>query len=67
MGNSQGLAGVVGKGRVVAFGDSNGFTAMRFKLENGDSISAGMNTEGYDWKNLVLNTSRWLSGELPAK
>lgn len=67
MGNSQGLAGVIGKGRVVAFGDSNGFTAMRFKLENEASISAGMNTKGYDWKNMVLNTLHWLSGELPAK
>lgn len=67
MGDSQGLAGLLGKGRVVAFGDSNGFTAMNFKLEGGDSISAGMNTEGYDWKNLVLNTLHWLSRDLPAK
>ena len=22
---------------------------------------AGMNTEGYDWKNFVLNTFRWLT------
>lgn len=65
MGNSQGLAGKVGKGRVLAFGDSNGFTAMNFKKEDGGHTSSGMNTEGHDWKQFVLNSLHWLSGELP--
>ncbi len=66
MGNSQALAGSVGEGKIVAFGDSNGFTAMNFKLEDGSSLSAGMNTENHDWKQFVLNTLHWLSGDLPS-
>lgn len=60
-GNSQGLAGFYGDGRIAAFGDSNGFAAMIFE----DNISkdfVGMNDEAYDWRNLVLNTFDWLSG-----
>ena len=59
-GNSQGLAGFYGDGRIAAFGDSNGFAAMIFE----DDISkdfVGMNDETYDWRNLVLNTFDWLS------
>ena len=66
MGNSQALAGSVGEGKIVAFGDSNGFTAMNFRLEDGSSVSAGMNTENHQWKQLVLNVLHWLSGELPS-
>ena len=61
MGTSQALAGEFGEGRIVAFGDSNGFTAMVFNEEDGSTISAGMNTEHYDWKQLVLNVLHWLS------
>ena len=60
-GNSQGLAGFYGDGRIAAFGDSNGFAAMIFE----DDISkdfVGMNDKTYDWRNLVLNTFDWLSG-----
>lgn len=60
-GNSQGLAGTVGKGKVVAFGDSNGFTAMVFDTADGFKQAAGMNLQGYDWKQFVLNTLYWLS------
>ena len=60
-GNSQGLAGMYGSGKVAAFGDSNGFTAMVFNMDNGTKMYAGMNTEGYDWKNFVLNIFRWLT------
>jgi hypothetical protein len=60
-GNSQGLAGMYGSGKVAAFGDSNGFTAMVFNMDNGTKMYAGLNTEGYDWKNFVLNTFRWLT------
>lgn len=62
-GNSQGLAGIVGKGKVVALGDSNGFTAMLFDNADGSEQAAGMQLEEYDWKQFVLNTLRWLSGE----
>jgi hypothetical protein len=60
-GNSQGLAGIYGSGKIAAFGDSNGFTAMVFNMDDGTKMYAGMNTEGYDWKNFVLNTFRWLT------
>jgi len=60
-GNSQGLAGMYGSGKIAAFGDSNGFTAMVFNMDDGTKMYAGMNTEGYDWKNFVLNTFRWLA------
>ncbi len=60
-GNSQGLAGKIGKGKVVALGDSNGFTAMLFNKDDGSKQKAGMNLEEYDWKQFVLNTLHWLS------
>ena len=66
MGNSQGLAGTVGKGKIVALGDSNGFTAMNFTREDGSFQSAGMNTVNHDWKQLVLNVLHWLSNDLGA-
>ena len=59
-GVSQCLAGKVGKGKVVAMGDSNGFTAMVFNLKNGRTQKAGMNLSEYDWKLFVLNTLHWL-------
>ena len=62
-GNSQGLAGNVGEGKVVAMGDSNGFTAMIFKNDDGTKDKVGMNHEEYDWKQFVLNTLYWLSTE----
>jgi hypothetical protein len=63
-GKSQCLAAKVGQGKVVALGDSNGFTAMVFKQENGLKQAAGMNLKNYDWKQFVLNTLHWLSNEL---
>lgn len=60
MGQSQSLVGAYGKGRVAAFGDSNGFTAMRFAEPDGSSKALGMNSAGYDWKPFVLNVLRWL-------
>lgn len=62
-GNSQGLAGEIGKGKVVALGDSNGFTAMIFNEDDGSTQAAGMNLKEYDWKQFVLNTLQWLSSE----
>lgn len=63
-GDTQGLAGKVGKGKLAAFGDSNGFTAMIFKNNDGSNQKAGMNLQGYDWKQFVLNSLHWLSGDL---
>lgn len=64
MGDSQALAGEVGEGRVLVFGDSNGFTAMNFDQEDGSVKPLGMNTEQHDWKQMVLNSLRWLSFDL---
>jgi len=58
--NSQGLAGKFGKGKVVALGDCNGFTAM-YMMNNSTKISAGMQVVEYDWKQFALNTLHWLS------
>ncbi|MGE4070647.1 MAG: DUF4350 domain-containing protein [Lysobacterales bacterium] len=63
MGDSQALAGRVGRGKVVALGDSNGFVAMKIKATG---VRLGMNAEGYDWKQFVLNTLRWLTDETAA-
>ncbi len=58
--NSQCLAGKLGKGKVVALGDCNGFTAMYIK--SGESkFSAGMQVPEYDWKQFALNSLHWLS------
>lgn len=64
MGQSQCLAGSVEKGKIVAFGDSNGFTAMVFRMGDNSTQPGGMTTENYQWKQFVLNTLHWLSGEL---
>ncbi len=60
-GNSQGLAGEIGQGKVVALGDSNGFIAILFNEDDGSTQEAGMNLEEYDWKQFVLNTLHCLS------
>tara|TARA_B100000989_G_scaffold202979_1_gene153596 strand:+ start:1053 stop:1967 length:915 start_codon:yes stop_codon:yes gene_type:complete len=60
-GDSQGLVGTYGLGKIAVFGDSNGFTAMIFNMQDGSKMYAGMNTDGYDWKNFVLNTFSWLT------
>jgi hypothetical protein len=67
MGTSQALAGKFGEGKIVAFGDSNGFTAMIFTGEDGSTTPAGMNIDHYDWKQLVLNVLHWLSQDQPNK
>lgn len=63
-GNAQALAGEIGEGKVVALGDSNGFTAMIFNNPDGSKQAAGMNLIEYDWKQFVLNTLHWLSDNL---
>jgi len=64
MGDSQALAGELGEGRVLVFGDSNGFTAMNFDGEDGLVVSLGMNTKPHSWKQMVLNSLHWLSRDL---
>jgi hypothetical protein len=58
--NSQGLAGKFCKGKVVALGDCNGFTAMYVMIKS-VKFSAGMQVADYDWKQFALNTLHWLS------
>ena len=50
--------------KVVALGDSNGFTAMIFNNDDGSIQAAGMNLEEYNWKQFVLNTLHWLSNKI---
>lgn len=57
---SQALAGKFGKGKIVALGDCNGFTAMYVMMKS-TKFSAGMQVAGYDWKQFALNTLHWLS------
>lgn len=57
---SQALAGKFGKGKVVALGDCNGFTAMYVMMKS-TKFSAGMQVPEYDWKQFALNTLHWLS------
>ena len=59
-GNSQCLVGNVGKGKLFAMGDCNGFTAM-YAMKGNKKSSAGMQVPNYDWKQFVLNTLHWLS------
>lgn len=59
-GDSQCLAGNFGKGKVIALGDCNGFTAM-YVTSGGKKFSAGMQVEEYDWRQFVLNSLHWLS------
>lgn len=59
-GDSQCLAGNFGKGKVIALGDCNGFTAM-YVNTGGKKFSAGMQVEQYDWRQFVLNSLHWLS------
>ena len=55
---SQGLALELGRGRVVVLGEAAMLTA-RFSGYDGRPI--GMNTPGYDNRQLALNIMRWLS------
>ena len=58
--DSQALAGKFGKGKIVALGDCNGFTAM-YVMQGSNKLSAGMQVTEYDWKQFALNTFHWLT------
>ena len=60
-GDSQALAGRVGQGKLLAFGDANGFTAMRVDMNGEAPFACGMTLENSDWKQFVLNAMHWLS------
>ena len=64
-GDSQGLVGQFGKGKIAAFGYSHGFLAMVFDNDEGKKNKVGMNHLFFDWKNFVLKTFDWL--RLPDK
>ena len=62
-GNSQGLAGHFDKGKIAAFGDSNGSLAMLFDNGDGTKDHVGMNSPAFDWHNFVLNTFHRLTDQ----
>lgn len=55
---SQGLAMEFGRGRVVVLGEAAMFTA---RLHRFDGRPIGMNTPGYDNRQLALNVMHWLT------
>jgi hypothetical protein len=57
-GSSQGLAGKVGKGKLVVLSDSEIFIAMLFGK---NKVPVGMQMPAYDLKQFALNIMHWLS------
>ena len=51
-----------GRGRVVVFGEAAALTAQRVELPDGTVAKVGMNREGVDNAQLVLNVMHWLVG-----
>jgi hypothetical protein len=65
---AQGLAFTFGEGRVVVLGEAGMLTAqiVRYPLgEGGELLRFGLNTEGHDGQQFVLNALHWLSRLLP--
>ncbi len=61
VGGAFGVSLEYGKGRVVVLGEATMFTA---RLRRGDDRPIGMNTAGYDNRQLALNVMHWLSRAL---
>ena len=61
-GHAQALAMEVGKGRVVVCGEAAMLSAQ-VDAKSGQKF--GMNIDGIDNRQFVLNTLRWLARELP--
>lgn len=62
-GTAQGVAFTFGRGRVVALGEAAAWTSQNF----GEGTEAtGMDEPGFDNRQFLLNTMRWLGGLLPA-
>ena len=65
---AQGLAFAFGRGRVVVLGEAGMLTAqiVRFPPEQGrEPLRFGLNVDGHDDQQFVLNTLHWLSRLLP--
>lgn len=60
-GGAFGVSLEYGQGRVVILGEATMFTA---RLRRGDERPIGMNTAGYDNRQLALNVMHWLSRAL---
>jgi hypothetical protein len=60
-GRCQGLAMSFGKGRVVVLGEAGMLSAQ---IDDRSGLKFGMNVPGADNRQFVLNTVRWLAGEL---
>ncbi|HXE74918.1 MAG TPA: DUF4350 domain-containing protein [Candidatus Xenobia bacterium] len=66
-GRAQGLAFTFGEGRVVIMGEAGMFSAQLIRYEaagQAQEIKMGMNVEGNDNRQLLLNVLHWLSGLL---
>ncbi len=66
-GRAQGIAFAFGKGRVVMMGEAGMFSAQVIRFEQAgqpQEMKMGMNVEGNDDRQLLLNVLHWLSGLL---
>jgi hypothetical protein len=65
---AQGLAFIHGRGRVVVLGEAGMLTAQLVRFPEGSGradFRFGLQTEGHDDQQFVLNIMHWLSGLLP--
>jgi hypothetical protein len=60
-GRAQGVAFIHGKGRVVVLGEAGAVSAQFLQ----GNIPFGINAEGNDNRQLLLNIMHWLSGLIP--
>ncbi|HVJ28858.1 MAG TPA: DUF4350 domain-containing protein, partial [Gammaproteobacteria bacterium] len=61
-GRAQGLAMIVGMGRVVVLGEAAMLSAQILSFPDGSVVKAGMNVPGNDNRQFALNALHWLSG-----
>jgi len=64
-GRAQGLAFVLGRGRVAVFGEAGLFTAQVASAPGVPDRRYGFTWPGTDDRQLAINTVRWLAGVLP--
>lgn len=63
-GRAQGIAMMVGKGRLVVLGEAGLLTAQLIRYPDGRETRFGMNVPGNDNQQFALNILHWLSGLL---
>ena len=63
-GRAQGVAMVIGKGRVVVLGEAGMLSAQVIRFADGKEMKFGMNVPGNDNQQFALNVLHWLSGLL---